>query len=108
MNFIDFLNQSNENLTKPKDENIKQHQEVKVGLYNDKSLKNISIGQTIKVVYFPNSPYNIYKGYIGEIRDYKKENNHAMICLNATNEYKVIQLPLKHFILYDDKNSHNI
>lgn len=123
MNFIDFLNQSNGNLinnfkqitdsetdnninstkkTNGKIDNNDIHSKAKIGLYDDCALRDLSVGKTVKIVYLPKSPYNIYKGYIGEIKDYKKQNNYAMVFLNATNEHKIIQLPLKHFILYDN------
>lgn len=128
MNFIDFLNQSNNNtiknnnstnfsekekfkkpkkLTKQFDDTItvdkfEEHFQDK----NDTNTYhyNLKIGDIVQIIYKPNSDYNSYKGYIGEIKDYKKDKDYALVFLYAVVQYKVVKFPLSHFILYDKNN----
>ena len=61
--------------------------------------KNLRKGNIVKVIRLENSELNYYKGYIGEVRDYKKDQNHALIFLHARNNNVVISFPLKHLEL---------
>ena len=55
MDFFDFVNKS------------QQQQQLK-----DKICETFRVGDTIKIVRLENSVLNYYKGYIGEIKEYKK------------------------------------
>lgn len=61
--------------------------------------KNLRKGNIVKVIRLENSELNYYKGYIGEVRDYKKDQNHALIFLHARNNNVVISFPLTHLEL---------
>lgn len=69
--------------------------------YNLSTYKNIRKGDFVKVIKLENSELNHYKGYIGEIRDYKKDQSHALIFLHARNTNKYILFPLKHLEKYN-------
>lgn len=58
---------------------------------------NIKIGQFIKVHYLPGSLLNSYKGYIGEVREYKQGQEHALITLHALNTQRPIRMSIEHF-----------
>lgn len=56
-------------------------------------------GDFIKIKRKSGSVLNIYKGYIGEIKDYKKGQFTALIMLNALYSQPYIQFPIDHFEL---------
>lgn len=62
-------------------------------IYND-----IKLGDYVKIVYLEGSQYNDYKGYIGEVKEYKKGKDYAIIMIVSTNVPKFIKISLKHFI----------
>lgn len=55
-------------------------------------------GETIKVVRLENSILNIYKGYIGTIRDSQKGSNICMVILDALNSGAAIRFPKTHLV----------
>ena len=61
--------------------------------------KNVKKGNMVRIIYNENSILNLYKGYIGEIRDYKKEQDFAIVFLHGINSQTFIKCPLQHFIL---------
>ena len=63
-----------------------------ITLYN-----NIQRGDFVKIVYLKGSLLNSYKGYIGEIRDYKKDQDSALVLLHAISSHCVVKFPLQHF-----------
>lgn len=65
---------------------------------NDSLLRR---GHFIKMIYKPNGQYNMYKGYIGEIRDYRRGQDYAMIILHAMVNLKVMRVPIDHFVKID-------
>lgn len=65
---------------------------------NDIVYENFKQGDFIRVVHMNNSAANCYKGYIGEIRAYRKGQDHALISLNALNSSVYIKMPLEHFV----------
>jgi hypothetical protein len=69
--------------------------------YNLSTYKNIRKGDFVKVIKLENSVLNHYKGYIGEIRDYKRDQSHALIFLHARNTNNYILFPLKHLEKYN-------
>lgn len=63
--------------------------------------KNISKGDIVKIIGVKGSILNAYKGYIGEVRDYKRDKDSAMILLQAITYQTVVKFPLYHFIKID-------
>ena len=53
-------------------------------------------GNFVKIVKYENSVYNLYKGYIGEIRECYDQ--HAIVALEADVSNKTINIPLDHLI----------
>lgn len=60
--------------------------------------KDIRVGEMIKVVRMEGGMFNCYKGYIGEVKDYKRGQDSALVVLNAINSPKLLRMPLDHFI----------
>jgi hypothetical protein len=60
--------------------------------------QHIKSGDNIRMIHRPNSILNCYKGYIGEIKEYKKGQSYALIFLYAINTYNLIKVPIEHFI----------
>lgn len=42
-------------------------------------------GSIVTIIKYKESKYNIYKGYIGEVKEYKKNDYYLSILLYATN-----------------------
>jgi hypothetical protein len=86
-------------------QNNKDTQDIQIqhnsNQYNLSTYKNIRKGDFVKIIKLENSELNHYKGYIGEIRDYKKDQSHALIFLHARNTNTYILFPLKHLEKYD-------
>jgi len=97
---------NNKDLTNKKNEisqeiSSQNKQEQHHDQYNLSTYKNIRKGDFVKVIKLENSELNHYKGYIGEIRDYKKDQTHALIFLHARNTNNYILFPLKHLEKYN-------
>ncbi|NBP01264.1 MAG: hypothetical protein EBU90_14205 [Proteobacteria bacterium] len=60
--------------------------------------KDVRVGDMIKVVRLEGGLYNCYKGYIGEVKDYKLGQDSALVILHAVNCPKRLRMPLEHFI----------
>ena len=60
--------------------------------------QNLKKGDHVKIVYLENSPFNYYKGYIAEIREYIKGAEHAFVCLPAQNTQNKLKISIKQFI----------
>lgn len=60
--------------------------------------KDVRVGERIKVVRMEGGPFNSYKGYIGEVKDYKRGQDSALVILHAVNCPKLIRMPLEHFV----------
>lgn len=58
-------------------------------------------GNYIKMIYKEKGGWNMYKGYIGEIRQYRKGQDFAMIILHAMANMKLMKVPIEHFIKID-------
>lgn len=82
----DNLQSNNDNLNEIKDLNT-------INTY-----KNIKTGDFIKIIYQKNSLLNCYKGYVGEIKEYRKEQDSALIFLHAITTFKLIKFPITHFV----------
>lgn len=79
MNFFD-------NLTKPVSNQDPQN-----------TYLNFRVGQLVRIKRLEGGKLNCYKGYIGEIKEYKRYQNHALVLLHALNEPKLFRVPLDHF-----------
>lgn len=80
MNFFDFVNTQ----PKKKDEN--------------NICDNFRVGDTIQIVKVENSYLNHYKGYVGEIKEYRVGNTHALVVLHAMIHLRKIKFPIKHLV----------
>jgi ATP-dependent exoDNAse (exonuclease V) alpha subunit len=60
--------------------------------------EHLKKGDRIKMVRKENSPFNCYKGYIGEIKALKKDTGYAMIILHAMNYPRLMRVPCDHFV----------
>jgi|Laugrespbdmm15sn_2_1035079.scaffolds.fasta_scaffold00406_10 hypothetical protein len=58
----------------------------------------IKRGDMVRIVNVPNSMLNIYKGYIGEIKDYKIDQDSALVFLHGITSVTFIKIPLVHLI----------
>lgn len=58
----------------------------------------IKRGDMVRIVNVPNSMLNIYKGYIGEIKDYKIDQDSALVFLHGITSITFIKFPLVHLI----------
>ena len=65
-------------------------------------------GMMVRIVYLENSYYNYYKGYLGEIKSFSKNNEYAYIHLHACASLKIIHLPIAHFRCITDFTTMNI
>jgi hypothetical protein len=63
--------------------------------------QNIRVGNRIKIVRLEGGNFNHYKGYIGEVKDYKKDHPTALIIVHAVNMPKLLRVPLEHFVIID-------
>lgn len=114
MDFLEILkNSSNstEKTIKQKDKN-KQKQKINTNdnlniiskldtnsnVNSISTYKNIKRGDFIKIIYQKNSILNSYKGYIGEIKEYRNEQNTAVIFLHAISTFRLIRFPITHFV----------
>ena len=59
----------------------------------------IKVGDYIRIIKYKTSPYNWYKGYIGEVRKYTSGSKYATIVLQASVNNIELTLPIEHFIL---------
>lgn len=105
MNFLDFINQQSDTInqnTKQNNNHYKQHNDTKNELIKSNHLndiyQHIKSGDNIRMINIPNSILNCYKGYIGEIKEYKKGQSYALIFLYPINTYNLIKVPIEHFI----------
>lgn len=116
MDFLEILKNSSdltEKANKQKDK-IKQKQKISSNnnldnnsdlnnsnnsqLNSNSTYKNIKTGDFIRIIYQKNSILNHYKGYIGEIKEYRKEQDSAVIFLHAISTFRLIRFPITHFI----------
>lgn len=54
-------------------------------------------GNMVKIIRKQNSSLNYYKGYVGEIKEYKQGRDKALVFLHAINSYTRIWFPIDHF-----------
>ena len=48
-----------------------------------------------RVIRLEGSSLNSFKGYLAEIKEYKKGNDHALVILHAQNVCNKIKIPVK-------------
>lgn len=58
-------------------------------------------GVFIKMIYKENGHFNMYKGYIGEVREYCRGQDYAMVILHAMTNMKLLRVPIYHFVVID-------
>jgi hypothetical protein len=110
MDFFQFLQNSKDT---PNSKTINKTQKKKIqetetpltptNLVNEEVevYKNITKGDMVKIMGVKGSILNSYKGYIGEVRDYKRDKDSAMIFLHALTYPTTIKFPLYHFVKID-------
>lgn len=59
--------------------------------------EDIRPGTLVQIIRKPKSALNIYKGYIGEIKHFRKGQTQAIILLYAMAYPKCIKFPIDHF-----------
>lgn len=64
---------------------------------NVMSSQDFKIGQYVRIGYVKDSPYNIYKGYIAEIKQYKHGLTFAIVTFHAICHYNRVRIPIEHF-----------
>jgi hypothetical protein len=89
------INNSNINDSNINDSNINNE------IDHNNSYKNIRKGNFVKIIGIKDSFLNHYKGYIGEIKDYKKDQDFALVFLHCINNVSIIKFPIYHFIIID-------
>jgi RimJ/RimL family protein N-acetyltransferase len=65
---------------------------------NQLLFENIRKGDVVQIIRCPNSILNVYKGYIGEIKEYFQGQGYAPVLLYAINNQTIVKFPLNHFI----------
>ena len=55
----------------------------------------------VKIVKYKNSPMNIYKGYNGEIKQFFKGTQYALVALEAKNGSQFIKFNVEHLVKRD-------
>lgn len=114
MDFFQFLQKSTDDSdskkSKRKTKTTREHQtqDSNVPCQTDRETQRremeqahlyIKRGDTVRIVNVPNSMLNIYKGYIGEIKDYKIDQDSALVFLHGiTSSVTFIKFPLVHLI----------
>lgn len=98
MDFLQFLNSKKK---KPETEVV---QEIEVIDNNDSHTMelvshSIKKGDYVRIVFKKDSPLNIYKGYTGEIRDFRKGQDFAMVMLEAIASKQIIKFDIDHFYM---------
>lgn len=93
-NLSNISNLSNSNLS----DNSNLNNSSNLQLNSISTYKNIKTGDFIRIIYQKNSILNHYKGYIGEIKEYRKEQDSAVIFLHAISTFRLIRFPITHFI----------
>jgi hypothetical protein len=63
--------------------------------------KNIRKGDFVKIISVKDSLLNSYKGYIGEVKDYRKDQDYALVFLHCVQTLRIVKFPLEHFIHYN-------
>lgn len=73
-------------------------QELQTSTPQINTVKNFKNGQMVRIIYKENSSLNYYKGYLGEIRHYKRGSPSVKIILHAPLYARCMLFPIDHFI----------
>ena len=114
MDFIQFLQKSTDNpdnskktkrKTKTTQDELSKDKTLQLTSREHREIEQthfyVKRGDMVRIVHVPNSRLNNYKGYIGEIRDYKRDQDFALVSLHAIISIPIIKFPLVHLIKYD-------
>jgi transcription antitermination factor NusG len=71
-------------------------------LDNNIVYSNFKRGDIVRIIYKQHSCFNNYKGYLGEIREYKKNSNYARVFLYPIQYQTIINIPIDHIQLHKD------
>lgn len=93
MDFLQFLSNS-----PPQKQSVEKNTTTEKKINTQDICRNIKKGSFVQIIYKPNSRHNIYKGYIGEVKEYVRNQDYALIMLHALNTPKSFRFPLDHFI----------
>ena len=66
--------------------------------YMQKQPEQFRKGNFVKIIKYGNSVYNVYKGYVGEIKECYE--HHAIVNLEADPSNKNINIPFEHLIRF--------
>ena len=81
---------------------IENTTQVETNNNNLNTFKNLKRGDYVKIIRVKDSHLNIYKAYIGEIREYRKDQDHALVFIHAmASSHRFIKFPLTHLEKYD-------
>ncbi len=96
-----FLLSANDTIKANTDTNKENTETIKQETSTFMNSSLIKRGDYVKIIYKPNGRYNTYKGYIGEVREYRKDRDFAMVILHAMVNMKLMRIPIDHFIKID-------
>jgi hypothetical protein len=85
-------------IVKNDDKKLKTDQTIDIDREQVSVYKNIMKGDMVKIVRIEGSLLNSYKGYVGEIREYKRDQNTAVVFLHSISSNNRIRFPIDHFI----------
>lgn len=96
MDFFQFLQNSKTETKKSEATSIlpQVKEEIQDRYLDYESLQK---GDYIKIIRLDQGTFNHFKGYIGEIKQYRKGSDSAMIILHAVNYPKLYKVPVAHF-----------
>ena len=81
--------------------NVSNNDDVSNDVSNENCIdtyKNIRKGSMVKIIYVKNSLLNSYKGYNGEIKNFKSGQDFALVFLHGIQHKCIIKFPLKHLM----------
>lgn len=76
-----------------------ESESIKNEIYNTTLYKNIKKGDFVKIIGVKDSFLNSYKGYVGEIKDYKRDQDFAIVFLHGITQLTIIKFPIYHFVI---------
>lgn len=107
MDFLKFLKEKKDEHSqspkKPKTDNKlfsvkKQYSEFRKEIEQERVDQVLKKGDFVRIIQLKNSHLNHYKGYNGEIREYRRDADTAYVVLEALNSGQSICFPITHFI----------
>jgi hypothetical protein len=82
--------------------NVQEDKNIQKEINHVSSYKNIRKGMFVKIIGVTGSYLNHYKGYFGEIKDYKRDQDFAIIFLHGPVKLTILRFPINHFIIEPD------